>query len=187
MGVEILVHAFDHDGIKKGSFATIKDDDQLSVSPWGNREGLPNYCVLRISDATKSQVENFLDGWVREISLELINSNELGRRYKLSVNPKIIEIFGENKGFKQEFVDYLEMEYGAILVSFSKPQGHATFDIPNTDWQALRNDVIDKFEQTIDGHRYYFNNTDVDTIIASGGKATFNSVEAILKIVDRLA
>lgn len=187
MPVEILIHAFDHEAAQKGTPQTVKDDDDLAESPWGSKEGLPNYVVLRITDATKSQVLNYLDNWKREIEFTLLGSNAQGRRYKLSMNPKIITEFGQDAGFHVDFRNYLEDYYGAVLVSWDQSIGEATFDIPNTEWAELAADVRDKFEAVLANRRYYFDPADVDVVVASGGFITQTTSQALSRIIDRLA
>lgn len=187
MPVEILIHAFDHGKAKKGTPQTIKDDSDLSASPWGAREGLPNFVILRISDATKPDVVNYLSNWKREISFSMINSNAEGRRYELSINPKIISEFGMANGIKAEFRSYLEERYAAQVVYWDQSAGVARIDIPNTDWPALLIDVKEKFEQELSNRRYHFDPSDVDIVVAAGGFIEQTKAQALSRIIDRLA
>lgn len=194
MPVEILIHADTTTKNLKGFPQTIKDDEDLAVSPWGQREGLPLYVILRVTDATKPQVEHFLGNWRKEFNYELLGQNAQGRRYRVSVNPNVVSVFGLNAGVRAEIRDFLVATYGAVLVSFEPGQASATFDIPNPasgTWaehvQKIRQDLTDKFEEQLDTRRYQFDPADVDLVVASGGKVTQTTAQALSRIIDRLA
>ena len=182
MLAEILVHALTHDPFLKGSICLIKD----SPAVWGRMEAPPDFILVKISDATAAQVVNFTENYKNEIEYTLLNSNELGRRYSLSVNPKILELEGEEAGLKQEIRDLLVDDYAATIVSYTPATATAIVDIPNTDWAALKANLKDIFEQHyID--RYVFSESDVDLALANGGIVTITKTAALARIMDRLA
>ena len=182
MPAEILIHAYTHDSFLKGSICLIKD----SPAVWGRMEAPPDFVVVIISDTTAAQVVSFTENYKNEILYELLNSNELGRRYSLSVNPKILELEGEEAGLKQEIRDVLVDDYSATIVSYVPATATAVVDIPNTDWDALKANLKDIFEQHyID--RYVFSESDVDLALANGGTVTITKAQALNRIIDRLA
>lgn len=182
MPVELLIHAQTHTKAQKGFVQTVQDQPAI----WGNRETLPNYVILEITDATKAQVDNYTDNWKNELSYELLGSDANGRRYKISVNPNIISQVSVDKGIQQRMKTYLENTYGAVLVDAAVNQQYVTFDIPNTDWVALRADLLDGFESQVDTRRYIFSPTDVDIAIAAGGRISLTAAQTLTRVVDRL-
>ena len=185
MPCEVLIHAYAHNKALKGSIQEARDLDELSIRPWGVMEGLPDFIQLEITDATAAQVENYVESVRNIISYELVNSNAQGRRYRLYVHPNLTSLFGGDAGIKKAIRDYLVNDYGAVLVSNTATEG--VFDIPNTDWQALRDDILDLFETQIAPRRWYLNHADVDLAVSGTGKITMTSAEAITKFIDRLA
>ena len=184
MPVELLINATTHRKAQKGFIQTVVDQPVT----WGTRETLPDYVQLVISDATKSQVDKYTDAWINVIEYSLVASNAQGRRYTLSVNPNIITEFGADKGIKLEMRDLLVNDWGATIVSFNSTTATAVVDIPNPpndDWQALRNDLLDKFEEVVDRRRYVFSPAEVDIAIANGGRMTITTAQALARIVDR--
>ena len=182
MPAEILIHALTHGPFLKGSVCLIKDSPAI----WGSKEAPPDFVVVIISDATVDQVVHFTENYKNVIEYTLLNSNELGRRYSMSVDPKIIELEGEEAGIKQEVRNLLVNDYSATIVSYNPVTAVAVADIPNTDWAALAANIKDIFEQHyID--RYVFSEADVDTALASGGTVTITKAQALDRIIDRLA
>jgi len=190
MPVEVLIHAITHRKAQKGFIQTVMDQPVV----WGRRETLPNYVVLTIPDATKAEVDTYTNNWVNTFSYELLGSNAAGRRYKMSVNPKVVTDFGIDKGFGIEIKNYVVSEYGAVLVNAAVNQEWATFDIPNptaVGWtlyaQQIKADLLDVFETQVATRRYIFSPADVDIAVAAGGFIEITKAQAIARIVDRLA
>ncbi len=180
MAVEILVHAFTHSKAQKGTPQTTRP----AGFQWGNKEGPPNYIFVDIPDATVAQVEQYLGNWRNEFSYELLNQNAQGRRYKISVDPRVVTVFGLTKAIAKEVRDYLVDNYGAVLVSFDASQVSAIFDIPNTDWQELKDKLLDQFELQLDPRRYRFPDATVDSAV--DGRVSMNKATAIATILDKL-
>lgn len=188
MPADILVSANDKpSGVLKGAPIDVRDVSELVTRPWGDSEFLPGFVHAIISDATADQVRHYLNQWENEITYDLIASNAEGRRYTLSINPNIVTVFGAEFGITTEYDIYLLETYGAILFDRDINNTWATYDIPNTDWQALRDDVLDKFLQSVSPNRYLFKDTAVDLAISQGGTITITAAQAINNITDRLA
>ena len=182
MPAELLVHTTTHGSFLKGSICLIKD----SPAVWGSMEALPDFVVVTISDATADQIIHYTENYKNVIDYALIASNASGRRYSLSVDPKIIELEGEDAGIKQEVRALLVDDYNAVIVSYDSVTATAVVDIPNTDWALLKADVKDIFEQHyID--RYVFSESDVDLALSNGGTVTITKAQALARIIDRLA
>lgn len=182
MPCEILIHAVAHTKAVKGQIEVIKDGDS---NPWGSKEGLPDYVILTISNRSAAQVTQYLENIESVFQWELVNSNAQGRRYRIWVDQKIIDIKPE-KGMRIELRDELINEYGATLVSYTPP-AEAVFDIPNTDWAALQSAITDQFVGPVAARRWYFASADVDAAVAAGGRVTLNANQAANRIIDRLA
>lgn len=186
MPVELLIHATDHGKAIKGRIQDVRDDDELAVHPWGGREGPPNFVILRISDATKSQVDHYLESWSNRLDYEEMAHNADGRRYRISVPSNTTVLFGIDKGMRQDILTHLEDHYGAQLVSVDADRQSATLDIPNTDWQALRDEMKDFFEVVLSPSRFRIAADYVDTIAAEpDGKVEIIRDFAITKVIDR--
>lgn len=184
MPVQLLIHAINHSKARKGTVQDIRDITDETAPRW-DASVLPNYIVLTISDATMDDVTRFKDSWKNGLSYTLLNSNAQGRRYQISVSRKLVQEVGIDRAFRQDARDYLVETYGAVLVSYTPAQGQAVFDIPNTDWAALRADMLDLFEEQLDSRRYYFEPADVDTVAANGGLITLTKSVAVAKLVDK--
>ena len=181
MPCEILVRATNHPNGKwlKGFPVVVKDDPVV----WGGQEGPPNYVKVRITDASAQEVENFLANWRNVIEHEIVAENDLGYRIRLSMSVRIAQVFPE-RGMRQEIRNYLESTWGALLVS--SDANSATFDIPKpVDLQAVRRDLIDKFEEQIDPVRYMFSSADVDLALAQLGVISITRAQAMNRIIDR--
>ena len=175
MPVECLIHAVDHSKAGKGFIQDVRNVSDLTAHPWGNRESLPDYVILAISDVTKDQVDNYTDNWKNELTYELLGSNTEGRRYKISVNLKIISAFGVDKGVRDDLKGYMISAYGAVVVDHAFNNESITLDIPNplsVGWtlyvKQIREVLLDQFEEQVDTRRYIFNPADVDIAIAAG-------------------
>ena len=189
MAVELLIHAFDHRKAQKGFIQTVKDQPCV----WGNLEALPNYVILTISDATKAQVDLYTDNWKNEFSYEMLAENAAGRRYKISVNPKIVTEFSVDKGVATDVKKVVEDEFNGVLFDVAVNQQYATFDIPNpvvVDWTTyalhIKNTLLDRFESQVDTRRYIFSPADVDIAIAAGGFIELTKSQVIARVIDRL-
>lgn len=194
MAVEILIAAVQGPVLGVGMPGAMKDDADLAASPWGTREGLPSWVRLRITDASKSQVEHFLDNWRNEFTFDLVASNVFGRRYQIGVNPAVVQVFGADAGVKQAMRDYIVSNYNATLIAFDQSQVSATFDIPNPvgqTWpeflQQARASILDAFEQQVSTNRYRFSDADVALAVAAGGSMELTTAQALARIIDRLA
>lgn len=190
MPVEILIHSTNKpvSGAEKGKPSAVRSASDLVGLPWGSGEALPDYVKMRISDVDDAEtVRNYLDNWRNVISYELIASNSSGRRYTLSMNPNVITEFGLDKGIRQEIHDYLQEHYGAVLVDSNLSEAWATYDIPNTDWEFLRRDILDVFEEQLAPDRYRFTEADVDLAIAAGGTIELTQAQVLARVIDRLA
>lgn len=187
MAVEILLHAFTHDKALKGTPVVVKCCSQLSISPWGTREGLPNYVVLEVTDIEKEDCLFCMDAVKRLITCELVSSNILGRRYKLSVDPRIPAKLGVDAAFGDALLYYIQDEYSGANVSWNPEIGECVFDIPHQDnWTTFENKMESMFKENLMVNRYHFPEADVDTIIANGGKLTEDSSGIYSRLIDRL-
>ena len=184
MPCEILIKAVDSPNPKKHQKGDIQCVRDIS-RPWGNAEGLPNWIKVRITDATVAEAESYLSGVRDVLDWELVNSNANGRRYKLSIDPKITAL-APGRGIRAKLRDYLISEYSASVHSYDPPS-EAVLDIPNTDWQALRDDILDRFEDLALRRRYYFSDSAVDSVVNLGGYLERTKAQVAANIVDRLA
>ena len=178
---ELLVAAVDLNLQKKGEIVDVKETPWT----WGAKEGLPNYIQLTIPDATKAQVDTFLDEWKMTFQHEIVNENAAGYRIRVSADPSAINATGLArqviKGDMQEFL----IEQGGVNINFAADS--VTFDIAKpADLPALKADFADVFDDRYELRRYYFAAADIDAAVAGGGTMTLSKTQAQNNIKDKL-
>lgn len=186
MGVEILIMAVVNDPYLRGEPVVIKEQP----CEWGDKEVPPNWVRLVIPDATYEQTKSFLDPLRSVFEYEVLDANENGKRIKISIEPKIVEIFGADKGMRAELYFYLQETYGAVNVPALTDLPYTyvlDFPVPDLDVQSLKEDFEDKAQQSLAPHRFYFSDADVDTALAQSGIVTLTRAQAASRIIDRLA
>jgi hypothetical protein len=162
--VEVLIQAIAKGPWKKGYPIVAMD---LPII-WGNRERPPWCVVVRITDATKAQVEQYLARWENTLSYEILTENDLGYRIKASVSPAVAQQYPE-KAMRQVIKDYLVDNWNAQIVS-SDGNESVTFDVPKPIvLQDMKDDVLDKFQEKVDVRQFSFTTAQVDQVLAAGG------------------
>lgn len=181
-----------HDEIFKGVIVEVRDD----IAPGSH--WLPDMVVVNITDATKAQVENYMEPWTRTFDYEILVENAQGWRIKISVNPNIRTELGIDKAFRDEMKDYLVNTWGAQVHEYdSVNHEYATLDFPKPlifipdstekTLQELKVDFHDKAEDAVSYRRYIFAESDVDTVISAGGYMDLTKAQVTSKVIDRLA
>ena len=183
MPCKVLVKAQTHGPFTKGFPVLVVDDGH----EFGVMEGLPDFVVLRITDATKDQIDHFIQSWRTNFTHEVVVENDQGYRIKISVDPKVVTVFGADRGVKQDIIDILVNGYGANVVDVSLANYFVTVDIPKpVDLQLLKNHILDIFEQELDVRVHYFLDGDVDLAVAAGGQIELTKAQALAKVKNRL-
>jgi hypothetical protein len=157
-----------------------------SPHTWGNKEGLPNYVHLTISDVSKEKVEDFLRAWDIEFSHTILNENEQGYRIKVEVDPAWISASDVGKHqMHAKMQDFVIDRYNGQIVSIDSAQ--MTADIPKpVDLQQLKKDFADVFNKVLNARRYYFSETDMDNAVSQGGHITLTKQQALDRVIDKL-
>ena len=170
-------------GWRKCEVCVVKD----APCDWGYSEGPPNWVILKISDATKSQVESFLGEWLTGIFIfSIVAQNEQGYRVRVEVDPEIISASGLNKSVRKGVRDYLVGTYQASIHEYG--DDYAIVDIPKpADLLEIRDGLLDLFQERYAMRRYYFGSADVDLALSQGGIIELTRTQALNKINDRLA
>jgi len=193
MPAQLMVFAWNKDAERwKGAIVEVRDD----IAPGSH--WLPDMVVVNITDATKAQVENYMEPWVRTFDYEIQAENQNGWRIKISINPNIISELGLDKAFRTDMYQYLVNVWGAQLFEYdSTNHSYAILDFPkplifipdNVEKTLvdLRADVADKLEDQVAYRRYGFPESDVDTAIAAGGYIEITAAQATARVIDRLA
>lgn len=177
MPVQLLVAASDHAKQLKGQVIHVQDEP----CAWGAVERPPNYVVVRIADATKAQVEGYLET-ARNVFAYSHATRGQRIEVQVSVAPGIVALGG---GVRLAARTYLEDAWGAVFASWA--DGTATFDVDRSVVLAeMKADLLDRFEDRL-GPRYRFAPADVDQALAAGGTAELTRAQAQARIVDRLA
>ncbi len=182
MPCEILVVAVEKPGTTKRGFPwTVKD----SPAEWGTKEGLPNWVKVRITDATKAQVEHYLGEWHKDFVYSIVSEGVFGYRVKVEVDPELISLSGVNKSLSFGLGNYLRNTWKATLISYSDTE--AVIDILKpVDLQKVKAGMSDLFKSRVSTRRYYFSSADVDTAVASGGLVELTRTQVLSRIKDGL-
>ncbi len=150
---------------------------------WGSSEGPPKYVILRITDASANQVQEFLVRWKSNFQHSVSTNPDLSKQITVTISSKIVDIFGTIRGLKLQMKIRLEDEWGATIISYNSTE--AIFNVPaDTDLAALKADLLDIFEEQI-GPRWLFSEADVDIALGLGGTVELSKAQAIARIIDR--
>jgi hypothetical protein len=183
MPVEMLIAAQDLNTSKKGDIIRVKDQP----CTWGSLHTLPRYIIVTISNATKNQVDQYIDNWPLEFEHEILAENDQGYRVRVSVDPALVSASDVGKAqMRDEMRQWLVEAHGAVNVSFTSSS--LTADLPKPiDLQEVKAQFHDFFSGMFQTHRYHFSDADVDTVINAGGTVTITRQVALTKIVDKLS
>ncbi len=179
MPCQLLVAATTHAKETKGEILVVHDEPAV----WGNREGLPDYVIVRISNAAAVEVNQYLVSWKTGFSHSVATLPNLDKQITLTINQKIVDLFGTIQGLKLAMKTYLEDRWSATVISYNSTE--AVFDVPGaTDLALLKADLLDKFEKQF-GHRFLFDPAEVDIAVGLGGFVDVTKAQAIARIIDR--
>lgn len=166
MSVELLVQATTHRKAEKGYVEVIKDGRS---AVWGSKEGLPNWVRIVISDLDVSDVEHLTGEWKNKITWTKIRDVAVGReQYRLQM-PNNTVLRDSTKGVNNEIDTYLKINYSGSRVSREPDQSSAEYNLLIPNLQDMKNDLLDKFEETVVRRRFKLAESDVDAAIAAGG------------------
>lgn len=188
---KILVAAKDlASGVVKGDIVEVYPDSY----GWGNKEGLPNFIRLEITNRTKEQADVYLQQVVKAFDYSIDAQNASGVRGTISVDQTLSGDI--DKEVKQELKDYILDGAGAdVPVSqVSQTSESLTVDITLPDdenrtptLQGMKDNVNDRFQQVIGYRRYFFNPIQVDVVVAAGGSISVTAAQASPNLIDRFA
>ncbi len=182
MPCEILIVAVAKAGLTQRGYPWIIKD---TPAIWGSKEGLPNWVILRIANATKVQVEQYLQSWYKKFVYDILVDNAQGYRIRVKVDPLLVSASGVNKTIKSELKNMIVNDYSAAIVSYDDFE--AIVDIPKpVDLQAVKNDVHDLFNERIDTRFYYFTEVDVALAEANGGVIQLTKKQVLNRIKSKL-
>ena len=203
MSCEILIRATTHAeaptvGRYKGDPQEVRDDSILPVKPWGSKEGPPEFVILHVTDAPASQVQVYMDGVVNTFEYEIQAENPSGWRIRISLNPKITELYGIDKGVRNDMRDYLIDNWGGVVFDYDNVNHtYAVMDFPKPlifiptgieyGLPELKADVHDKFVNVAFRRRYRFSEADVDQVLGLGGKVDQTLAQVNASVIDRIA
>lgn len=179
---EILIAARDFNTFKKGWPVVVKD----SPAVWGAKEALPDFVILRVPDATKEQIINYVKQWPIKFSHSILAENDQGYRINVEVDEQYVDISQRAKNkIKSVMCSWLIADAQASIINWDSSQ--VTFDIAKpVDLQALKLDFADKFDDIFEQRRYRFSDADVDLAIAQGGSVTLSRNQVLNRIIDRV-
>ncbi len=181
MPCQVLIAATTHRKQTKGEMFAVRDEPVT----WGTAEGPPKYVILRITNASADQVQQFLVRWKSEFQHSVSTNPDLSKQVTVSISQKILDVFGAIHGLKLELKEYLEDKWDATIISWSPTVREMVFDVPaGTDLAALKADILDTFEEQI-GPRWLFSEADVDIALGLGGFVELTKAQAEARVTDR--
>ena len=187
MAVELLVHARDHAKAQKGFVQTVRNTTELTRYPWGRKETLPNYVVIRLIDVNVDDVSEYIKPWLNKVKVELLSQDVLKRRYIFTIAKSLITEFGASKGFTPEMIQYLIQNAGATQTAVTSDRSILTLDLPQNKSDKALVDVQDLFEEQVATRRFKLATSDVNAALANGGRLTTTFATVNSRRVDREA
>ncbi len=187
MPVELLIHAFDHSKAIKGTIQDARDVADLDIHPWGKRETLPNYIKIRIRNAAKKDVAQYLEPIKNKFVFTLIQDRGASRIYDIEVNPKILTLFGNNKGVTLRVIEILNTKHPMVFVDRELDNRRLRIDVQNTDFLEMFNDSLDFFEEVLSPRRFHLIPGLIDLAIGNGGTLERTLGQITPNVTDRLA
>jgi hypothetical protein len=178
-------------GAGKGEIWNIREDNVF-----GSKEGLPNWLQVEISDATKVQVESYLEGWQIEYEFTVFNQDAEYWFVRVEVDPAYITASGKGKNeLKSEMVVMLEQPdgpYFAIvdLIQVDKIEVRlpkSQFPVQQ-DLAPLKAQFNADFRFILELKRYYFDHALVDETVDSpyNGIRTVTTAQALNNLYDKI-
>jgi hypothetical protein len=160
-----------------------------------------NFICVIVSNATRDEVQHYIDDWKIDFQHTLVNQNDQGWRYRIEVDPIYISASnvgrGELKTSMRDHVENSEYWQGSSVVNFTSDS--MTVDIPkNGTYQTdnglsdddylkiLKADFRDIFRVQLNISRYHLLPSEVNAIVSGGGSVTWTKAEALTKFIDKL-
>lgn len=176
----------------RGDVFIIRDDDDGTPSPpFGASESLPDYVRLRVTGVTKSQLDAWTANWNKTLNYTIVNQNASGWRVRMTVDPTLVSVSGDNQELRAGVKDAIQHQYGFSIVSFTTTE--VVFDIPKGPSDTivtplgtfdtladLKADWNDKWEEIHQPRRWYFPTAVMNTIEAAitGGADYYETTKA---------
>ena len=179
MPCQLLVAATTHAKETKGEIIVVRDEPAV----WGSMEGLPSHVIVRISNASAADVDQYLGRWKTAFEHSVSTLPNLDKQITVMISQKIVDLFGTIQGLRLAMKTYLEDQWFATVISYNATE--AVFNVPaDTNLALLKAEIADQFEQQF-GHRYLFDPAEVDIAIGLGGFVDVTKAQAIARIIDR--
>ncbi len=152
---------------------------------WGNKEAPPNWVILRITDASKAQVEHYLEKWRKKFDHEILVNNPQRYRIKVTVSPALVSASGINRSLKPIMKEYIQNLWFATIIFYDAYT--VIFDVAKpVDLQNMKEDVLDIFANVVNTRFHYFSDADVDTALANGGYMEMTKAQVLNRIKSKL-
>lgn len=125
----------DHMKVRKGQPVSVQADGH----PIGTKEGLPNFCRIRITDALRADLFEYLKAWTIEIDFEVLNHTTTFpdtytvRAFNTNTAVNLQPYIGRGELIRAQIENWLS-GWGAVVNSASADNVQFTATI----WDALR-------------------------------------------------
>lgn len=182
MPCEILIVAVAKSGMTERGYPWVVKDTPVV---WGNKEVPPNWVVLRITDATKAQVEHYLESWHKKFAYDILQDTPQGYRIRVRVDASMVSASGINRELRADMKDAFVLIWGLSIVNYDNYQ--ITFDVAKPiNLQELKDDFHDVYAERFKTKHYYFTDADVDLALAQGGVIELTKAQVLNRIKSRL-
>ena len=187
---ELLISATDANGQLKGEVVDTKPLGHV----WGNREGLPGYIHLTITDSTREKDGERARAWLTFYETTITSENLQRIRLRTNVHPQAISASGEGSiDVFDDIFDWAERQYNAIEISTSITQ--MLYDLPKpitsvqhgeVDFAFFLLDMGTIWNHVHDPRHDFLAETWVNQLVAQGGMGSVNDVQADSIFIDKL-
>ena len=186
MPAKILIAAQDlPSGYAKGDIVSVLPDG----GEFGNKEALPSFIRLTVSDATKQEADAYLSHWGKIFDYEILAENAQGYRIRVSVDSAAISATGGGAELRQQLKDGIlsGLKLGWTVQLHDQTANSITVDVAKpanlAEGKAALNE---RFSEIAAKSRYYFAAADVDKAIAAGGEFTRTRSQVTALLQDKL-
>jgi hypothetical protein len=179
---ELLISARNSNNQQIGEVVATKGAGHI----WGNREGLPGYIHLTISDSTPGKDHGRARGWIIFYEHTIQSENPVRYRLRTQVHPQAVS--ASDEGAVDNFdaiMDWAERIYAATSVSIAPT--NMLYDLPKpADLAQFNIDLADNFDHQHNPRHDFLSQSFVDQAIAAGGELTMTDAQADAAFIDKL-
>ena len=184
MSCRLLIAARDM-AIPQGSPGTTRD---YHPTVEGSPEQLPNWISVVFTDADKAEIKalELRQQWMLEYKHTVISQDDTTYRVKTEVADEVLDASGIAANvMKTKMIGFLQREANATSITFAS--NSVTFTIlKSVDIPALKHKFADIYNRAFRSRKFYFDESDVDAVIAMGGEIELTKAQFLNKLRNKL-